>query len=455
MTLTANTAADQAGFHIQHALAGSLSSEISNLGVINLAGKLFCSMRSWRWLDRREYTLGLEKDQQYVVMPKDVGTIRSIRHTSNPEIEVPLVSMDEIHRSRITTTNTYPYRAAVSRRTLPEPNLLLHSDDMTTANWGGDVTVTADQEVDPFTNTTIADKVEDDSAGAVEVHTQTIYPKDLKDNTPYTATVVMRPFGAGANPPKAGVYLASKNSDVISRMEVQWTAASDTGAPTLTMIGTNTPGAVALTPVSRGEAYWEMSISGYLHQQDTDFGHLVLGIEPARASFASASGTETVGQTGSVSISRAWVNEGYLPREYEATGSSIVAKKELQPVLELSPTPSATDEDGFVMLYRGQWVDVEAAADQLPLPQDGFCDLAYLLVLRAVVKGLEEEDHATVGQRIAALENDPIMRAAYEQDALIQANYGQYERGSAYNRASRRRYVPNYFNSIGGPTAAT
>lgn len=446
--------------HIRHTLAGSLGSDISELDVLNMAGRFWGGMHAWQALERRVAILTLGAGETFAVLPNDVQQVQAVYAGDNPRLPVYLGSMEEVQERRGSGVQGLAYTACVRRRTLPVPNLLAQSEALNVSPpWAytdGTGVVVANAAEDPFTHTISADTVSDSSVIAVSTFTQKVYPAVLADGK-YTFTATLRPEPVtGVSPPKSGVLIHSESplsGGTQTLLEVQWGSTPWSDAPTATIIGTNTGGAQSLTPVAEGEGYWRFTLSGYSYLKAENYGRILCSVQPTRASFASASGTEDVTQTGVVAIARLQLNAGTSTAPYEATGATIQARARLEAVLELDRSPSTTSTTGLQLIYRGSWVDVVNDEDELPIPD--YCEPLYIQIARAFARGWEEEDGGALDQRLALIKSGPVFRDAASVDGMTQATFGNMGRGSALKMARASRIAPEFltdWSSYTGPT---
>ncbi len=451
--------------HIRDTLGDQPAPEIPVLMLVNEAGRYLCGMHSWRFLDRRTTTLGFGRDQTFVVLPDDVARVQNVYISGTVGWEVELTSLEEVQRSRLYgLSGGSVYFGAITRRRLPAPNLLAWSDAFTQPSaWAysdGTGTITADTAINPFTGETTADTVTDNSAVAVSTLTQTV-PTHLLADGPYTFSSVLRPSPVTAvSPAKTGLLISSvapASAGLLTQLEIQWGASPWSNAPTATIIGTNTGEAELLDPVPRGEGFWEFILSGYQFTKAANYGRILVGVQPSRAEFGDASGTETITSTGAVDIVRMQLNEGYAPATYVSQGSEAGVPRRIAPVLELDRAPSATGTADLTLIYRGAWVDAENDEDELPLPGtdggDEYCNLLYIQILRALARGWDEEGNGTADGRLDHIRRGPIFAAAAQTDGLFRAKVGRMGKGSATQVARVNTGIGTLtdFDSYSGP----
>lgn len=99
-----------------------------------------------------------------------------------------------------------------------------------------------------------------------------------------------------------------------------------------------------------------------------------------------------------------------------------------QPRLEIWPTPSETQLAAITIFYKARWVDLTSDTATVLVPTH--LEPLLIQLVRAFARGYEMEDQATLGARLAEIEQGPIMAAAARFDASQQYNLGPM-RGSA------------------------
>lgn len=120
--------------------------------------------------------------------------------------------------------------------------------------------------------------------------------------------------------------------------------------------------------------------------------------------------------------------------------------------LEVFPTPSASDAGALSIFYRAIWVDASPETDYLDvLP---WMIPLYKQVLRAYARGVEEEDVASMSERLAAIQLGPVFKAACERDGRVQPSYGTMT-GGAIAMARKRTWWGGWgaplARSVSGP----
>lgn len=92
------------------------------------------------------------------------------------------------------------------------------------------------------------------------------------------------------------------------------------------------------------------------------------------------------------------------------------------PRLELYPTPTATEPEVWTLWYSGGWRTLLTEEDVLPFPV--WMKPVYDLLVRAVTRGLEEEDEGTMSARIAEVQAGPVYVAAVKRDSRLSVDLG-------------------------------
>lgn len=108
---------------------------------------------------------------------------------------------------------------------------------------------------------------------------------------------------------------------------------------------------------------------------------------------------------------------------------------EVLPWLRLYPTP--TFADTFTLLYDAQWGDVNDDDDVIPIPS--FAEHAFEEWVKNYARGLEEEDIASLGDRMAAVKASFLFTDVARRDALTTGAVISPGQGAA--QSSGRRYV--------------
>lgn len=119
------------------------------------------------------------------------------------------------------------------------------------------------------------------------------------------------------------------------------------------------------------------------------------------------------------------------------------------PRIEIWPTPSANETAAMTIFYRAGWTEVVNDTDIVRIPS--WCELLFLELLRALARGFEEEDQASVSQRVAQIVVGPLMLAARDRDGMVQPSYGAIRNGAAQSVILGSRSSWD-FNTQGAPT---
>jgi hypothetical protein len=138
-------------------------------------------------------------------------------------------------------------------------------------------------------------------------------------------------------------------------------------------------------------------------------------------------------------------------------GSGSLGGGEPVTILELYPTPTVSEDDTVRLCYRGRWRSVpEGSADGYRLTLPEYCETLFEELLRAFARGQEEEDNATLDQRLAFIEKGTdgmggsVFLAAKRTDALRQPTIGPLRNGAA--DVGSRFYTSFRSGTIGAPT---
>lgn len=101
------------------------------------------------------------------------------------------------------------------------------------------------------------------------------------------------------------------------------------------------------------------------------------------------------------------------------------------PRLELYMASSANSTAAITVHYRAGWDALDSDADLAPIPD--YAEALYLQVARATALGYEEEDVASMDQRLAVITEGPIFASCLMRDGAVQTNLGEM-RGGAVRR---------------------
>lgn len=96
--------------------------------------------------------------------------------------------------------------------------------------------------------------------------------------------------------------------------------------------------------------------------------------------------------------------------------------------LELWPYPTEADPDLFLVSYRVKWSRPSVDAGTLPIPE--ILEPLFIQILRAVTRGYEEEEEATVEDRIDRLKGSSLFMDTVNADGLMQPTMGPLPYGN-------------------------
>lgn len=122
-----------------------------------------------------------------------------------------------------------------------------------------------------------------------------------------------------------------------------------------------------------------------------------------------------------ISITAAYYGTLVFPPQSGVTALQTV------PRMELYPTPSTTTSGALHIWYTRLWTTIDDATDVPNIP--AYIETLYTQLVRAFAKGYEEDDTATLDERLMAIEQGPIYRAAVSQDGMTQPEYGEAQGG--------------------------
>lgn len=97
------------------------------------------------------------------------------------------------------------------------------------------------------------------------------------------------------------------------------------------------------------------------------------------------------------------------------------------PRLELWPEPASADTEKFRLSYRAAWQAVATDTQVLAIPEH--TEALYLTLLRAFARGYEEEEGATLSQRLGEIQGGAVFAAARKHDGSQQRSYGPLRGG--------------------------
>lgn len=159
-----------------------------------------------------------------------------------------------------------------------------------------------------------------------------------------------------------------------------------------------------------------------------DFGR-VIGLNGATTGGIQMTSLADIAQMRSSSTSYQGASAYYAAVSYKPG----LLTGQIQPVLEIYPTPTTTDSTSYKLYYRAAWPTVSLATDLLPLPQSGFMDALYMQIVLAFAQGLEEADVDSLHARLAEIQLGPVYSSAVLADGGVVGNLGQM-RGAISNR---------------------
>ena len=99
------------------------------------------------------------------------------------------------------------------------------------------------------------------------------------------------------------------------------------------------------------------------------------------------------------------------------------------PILEIYPAPNADDPEGFTLYYRAKWRRASTDSDFVDVPE--YAEPLFKQIVRAFTRGYEEEDVATMSQRLHEIENSPLYINAMRMDGHIMPDFGPIQNGAA------------------------
>lgn len=110
------------------------------------------------------------------------------------------------------------------------------------------------------------------------------------------------------------------------------------------------------------------------------------------------------------------------------------------PRLEIYPEPSATTASAFTIFYRIDLPAITSDQDFISIP--AWLELPFLQLVRAIALGYEEEDQASMQDRIAAIKAGPEWYDALRRDGTVAPSLGQM-RGGAVEEMYAEYEIPH------------
>lgn len=96
--------------------------------------------------------------------------------------------------------------------------------------------------------------------------------------------------------------------------------------------------------------------------------------------------------------------------------------------IEIYPSPASNQANALTMFYRAGWIDIEDDTVVIPIPD--FCNTLYRAIIRAFARGYEEDDVASIHQRLLEIEQSPVFVHAKRRDGDMQPTLGQMQGGA-------------------------
>lgn len=117
------------------------------------------------------------------------------------------------------------------------------------------------------------------------------------------------------------------------------------------------------------------------------------------------------------------------------------------PRLEIFPPPGADSVAALQLQYRAGWKTILGDQEYVGVPD--FAVPLLIQVVRATVLGYEEDNQATVFQRLDAIEKSSMFANAAMKDGKTSPQLGQNSGGAAAAQALRIPFTPFYVSRIG------
>lgn len=116
--------------------------------------------------------------------------------------------------------------------------------------------------------------------------------------------------------------------------------------------------------------------------------------------------------------------------------------------LEIYPTPTVTKYNALTMFYRAGWRAVSSDTVLIPIPD--YCESLFRMIVRSFARGYEEDDVASLHQRLMEIEQSPMFVHAKRRDGDMQNTMGQMYGGAVHQQV---RNVNEYLRTqVIGPS---
>lgn len=99
------------------------------------------------------------------------------------------------------------------------------------------------------------------------------------------------------------------------------------------------------------------------------------------------------------------------------------------PRMALWPAPTTSDSSFASLRYQRLWTELSDNGDTVQIPQ--FAETLYLQLVRAFARGYEEEDTASLDQRLSQIHLGAVFMSARKQDGKTSWYYGRLKNGAA------------------------
>ena len=368
---------------------------------VNDVGELLTTAQAWSWLEGRSTTLDLIANQGYAELPTEIreitgydatdGLLNTLRFTDTGT----LLQM----RANDIAVTTWNWFGAVTNQPRPTPNLLERSNrvdlDSSWTDLFGSPTFTTGQ-ADPFGG---SEAVRMTVVGSGVIRGQYVKWGPVEDGD-YTISIYVKK--GDLDTPAITVTSADL---LTSLAAVTIDFSSDPATASVTGSTTYSP---TITPVA--EDWYRVECAFTVDSSVIGAGGVSVGLSAG----ASAGFTDFYG---------CQLNAGIVARpSYVVSGAVLPEYQEPVPILELWPTPTSTSLGALTIFYRAGWTVVEKDSDLLAIPD--WIEPLFKSLLRAYVRGIEEEDEGTVEERVQRVLNGPLMDIAVRRDSRIAPNVG-------------------------------
>ena len=494
--------------HIEHTVGGPVSDLLDPLLVINNAGEFLATMHPWKWLETASVDVPLIKDRDYVDLSHLSPPFRELRGYSKKQGftgGITLTTHDALIRMRSGTGSlSGQHYGAISQMYAESTGYSDGFDSLeapiSVASWtiGGSATTENNERNGPnglkYASTLQSNRVY--NTASFHNQSEVAYDQTIKrpaegDTFTFSISILKSDVIPGQAWPESGSGVAGEIHDNGYDNHASGGGAGSTdatGASPNGSVGNEVPDDVGpeikvqLYATGQANAHEEL-----LFSLDLDNYTPTLQSSKTRSATAYTSSSIEVHDQGTwirvaatIKFNGAGVGSSRLtasgldadPTKLQVTiypnrrkkARVIVAdphwrmndmwpfakgdNAEPQIRLEIYPTPSSTTTEALTLYYRAGWARVYDDRKAIQIP--AYVEPLYIELLRAFARGYEEEDQASLSERISEVWRGPLFAVSVDRDASVQPDYGPLRNGAA---ASMHRGAQNWdFNTIQAPS---